>query len=165
MKWRRGWGHNSFRLVPCQERQSPVSAHPNTCSWASGCLPLPSHRGPIPKFCHLCLQRTKQAHMISPSAGESDKAKGLLSSGEFVKTSNWMGERLAEAHSHSGSPSPAKGRGRALPGRCTPAWPSYHQKGARQTSKQPGWDQLVPSTGKILVWRNFYRNLSSSFLS
>lgn len=52
--------------------------------------------------------------MIPAPVEESDKAKGLLISRQFVERSNWMGERLAETCSYSGSPPPAKGRGRTL---------------------------------------------------
>lgn len=44
------------------------------------CIPLPPRQGSTPKPCHLCLQRTQQEHMIPPAVGESDKAKGLLTS-------------------------------------------------------------------------------------
>lgn len=60
-----------------------------------------------------------------------------------MKTSNWMGERLAEgkrlaeARSDSGSPSPAKSRGSALPDRCAPAWPSPHKGPGREGSDTP----------------------------
>lgn len=49
--------------------------------------------------------------MIPTPVEESDKAKGLLISRQFVER---MGERLAETCSYSGSPPPAKGRGRTL---------------------------------------------------
>lgn len=74
-----------------------------------------SCQGPTPQYCHLCPQRIKPAHMISPSVGESDKAKGLLTSRYFVSTSHRMGERLAEAPS-SGSPPAQGGGGRCLTG-------------------------------------------------
>lgn len=91
--------------------------------------------------------------MISPSVGESEKAKGWLSSGSFVKTSNWMGQRLAEALSHSGSPSPAEGGG----GHCLTGAPQHGQVTIRKgldrpvNRIQPGWDWLRPLTGKVFV--------------
>lgn len=52
--------------------------------------------------------------MIPVPVEESDKAKGLLISRQFVERSNWMGERLAETCSYLGSLPPAKSRGRTL---------------------------------------------------
>lgn len=159
--------------LPARTESHPVLTHTSLllCSpkylFLGISTPLLPCQGPTPKFYHLCLQGAEQAHMISTSTRESDKAKGSLARRWLAKTSKWMGERLAEACSHSGSPSPAKGRGRALPDRCGPA--SCH-RGARMgdgawpdtlNTTQLWLRPLRPSTGKVSMCRNIGKMNSS----